>query len=130
MILFAVTRTQQLITPKPDVIASPPVAPGTTDIKMDLSTVATISNTPAAATAVIAATTTSSALKEIPISSGDVDADEVIPDDLSEISDDADEILNRQEVRLVFFLLDFHEKKTESINIFLKMAAAYFLLCK
>lgn len=46
-------------------------------------------------------------VKEVVSTDVDADGEEAIPDDLSEISDDADEILNRQEVDDFLFLSIF-----------------------
>lgn len=72
------------------------IAPGTSDAKIDIN--ASVSLEANVSPSIAQPVPVLNVIKEAMIGNNDMEGDEVIADDLSEISDDADEILNRQEV--------------------------------
>lgn len=75
------------------------IAPGTSDAKIDI--IPTVSLEANASPSLAQPVPILTVIKEAMTGNIEIEGDEVIADDLSEISDDADEILNRQEVSVI-----------------------------
>lgn len=84
---------------KTPLLVNDTIAPGTSDTKIDIIT--TVSLEENASPTIAQPIPVLTVIKEAMTGNTDIEADEVIADDLSEISDDADEILNRQEVSII-----------------------------
>lgn len=83
---------------KTPLLVNDTIAPGTSEAKIDIITIVPLeANTSPSITQPVPVLTV---IKEAMTGNIEMDGDEVIADDLSEISDDADEILNRQEVSI------------------------------
>lgn len=113
--MITVARPLVITTPKLDILASPiktpllindTIAPGTSEAKIDIITTTTAVSVEAnESQSVVQTVPVVTVIKEAMIANVDMEGDEIIADDLSEISDDADEILNRQEVSIFTTLL-------------------------
>lgn len=93
---------------KTPLLVNDTIAPGTSDTKIQSDTITTVSLEANASPSIVQPVPVLTVIKEAMTGNSEMEGDEVIADDLSEISDDADEILNRQEVSINLTLIFFY----------------------